>query len=108
MTEATKIALVKQMTDETDETVIAAFLDLAGMTVCKTAYPTAAVTDDLKTKALAEYPHVQVKAAAYLLNKRGADGQTSHGENGISRGYEAGDLPPSLLREIVPHCGVTG
>ena len=48
----------------------------------------------------------QVEVAAYLLNKRGAEGETAHSENGISRSYEDGDVPSSLLRDIVPYAGV--
>ena len=32
---------------------------------------------------------LQCKIAAYLINKQGAEGQTSHSENGISRSYES-------------------
>ena len=44
----------------------------------------------------------------YLLNKRGAEGQTAHSENGISRSYEDGDVPPTLLRDIVPFAAAMG
>ena len=40
-----------------------------------------------------------------MLNKRGAEGEVSHTENGISRTYEKADIPTSMLRTIVPHCG---
>ena len=41
-----------------------------------------------------------------MLNKRGAEGQTSHSENGISRSYENADIPESMLKSIIPFCGV--
>ena len=41
-----------------------------------------------------------------LLNKRGAEGETAHSENGVSRSYEDGDIPPTLLRRILPMAGV--
>lgn len=103
MTEETKSLLVQSMTDETQETVIAAFLEMAGDALYKYADPYG-----MRDKAafLDQYGDLQVRAAAYFLNKRGADGEMVHGENGTSRHYEAGDLPPSLLRELVPVCGV--
>lgn len=52
------------------------------------------------------YDFNQVEIAAYLVNKRGAEGETAHSENGISRSYEDGDVPPTLLREIVPFASV--
>ena len=51
------------------------------------------------------YEHIQLQAAVELFSKMGAEGQTAHGENGISRTYEAADISPSLLRRIVPVCG---
>lgn len=103
MTDSEKSVLVQAMTEETDDDIISAFLTLAGDAICNYADPYG-VAD--KEKLLDRYGGVQVKAAVYYLNKRGAEGQTSHGENGISRGYESGDLPNSLLKEITPICGV--
>ena len=48
---------------------------------------------------------IQIRVAVELFGKMGAEGQTAHGENGISRTWEAGDVSPSLLRQIVPVCG---
>lgn len=102
MTDAEKIVLVEAMTDETDDDVVSAFLSMAGDAVYHYADPYK-TTD--KDTILAEYGGVQARAAAYYLNKRGAEEQVSHGENGISRGYETGDLPDSLKREITPKVG---
>ena len=51
------------------------------------------------------HQQIQIRIAVELFNKMGAEGQTAHGENGISRSWEAGDVSPSLLRQIVPVCG---
>ena len=103
MTDATKIALVKSMTDETDADTISAFIELAGDAIYHYADPYKQ-TD--KRELLENYGGVQARAAAYFLNKRGADGEVGHSENGINRSYEAADLPDSLLKEITPICGV--
>lgn len=102
MTDEAKIVLVRNMTDEADTDIISAYLDLAGDAVYHAADPYKTMD---KAAVLEEYGGVQAKAAAYYLNKRGAEGETSHGENGISRGYEAADLPDSLLKEITPIAG---
>lgn len=47
-----------------------------------------------------------VSAAVELYSKRGAEGQTSHSENGISRSYEAGDISSSLANKVTPVAGV--
>ena len=102
MTDSEKIAMVKAMCGEADDAVISAYLLIAGKKILRVAYP----FDDTVTTVPEKYEHLQVDAAVYLLNKRGAEGQTSHSENGISRNYENADLPASMLRDIVPVCGV--
>ena len=57
------------------------------------------------TTLSAFHQQIQIRVAVELFNKMGAEGQTAHGENGISRSWEAGDVSPSLLRQIVPVCG---
>lgn len=104
MTESTKITLVKGMTDETDEDVISAFLEMAGDEIRNLADPHKSRE---RESVLEEYGALQAKAAAYYLNKRGWDGQLAHSENGISRSYESAGLPASITREITPICGVT-
>ena len=52
-----------------------------------------------------QYEHIQIQIALELFSKMGAEGQTAHSENGISRSYEAADISPSLLKRIVPICG---
>lgn len=51
------------------------------------------------------YEHIQLQIAVELFSKMGAEGQTAHGENGISRSYESADVSPSLLKRIIPVCG---
>lgn len=52
----------------------------------------------------AQYARVQIAIALELYVKRGAEAQTSHSENGINRTYEAGDVSPSLIKQIIPMC----
>jgi hypothetical protein len=104
MTDESKIVLVKSMTDEKDEEIISAFLAMAGDSVCKYCDPYKRVE---RNTLLEEYGGVQVRIAAYFLNKRGADLELGHTENGIGRSYESGDIPPSLLRELTPICGIS-
>lgn len=51
------------------------------------------------------YDNVQLRIAAEIFSKMGAEGQTGHSENGISRSYEAADVSPSLLKKITPCVG---
>ena len=58
------------------------------------------------TEVPEQYEHLQIDGAVYLLNKRGAEGEVTHNENGVSRTYQNADLPESMLNEIAPMCGV--
>lgn len=102
MTDSKKLTLLQNMVDETDEDVLSTYLDIAGAAVIAQAYP----YDDTVTDVPDRYVYTQLKIAAYLINKQGAEGETAHSENGVSRTYESGDIPPSLLREIIPMSGV--
>lgn len=51
------------------------------------------------------HQQIQIRVAVELFGKMGAEGQTTHDENGIKRTWEAGDVSPSLLKTIVPVCG---
>lgn len=100
MTDEAKITMVKALSDEESDEVISAFLAFAGEDLCAIFIPGSG--EDEKTSFLDKYATAQVKAAAYYLNKRGWDFQTSHSENGVGRVYETGDLPDSILRLITP------
>ena len=103
MTQAEKLKLLKAMVGESDtEEVLLAYLNIAGRKILNRAFPFG--TDD--TEVPTRYDFLQCEIAAYLLNKRGAEGQTAHSENGISRSYESADVPESLLGAITPMVGV--
>ena len=103
MTQAEKLQLLKAMVGESDtEEVLLTYLNIAGRKIINRAYPFG--TDD--TEVPTRYDFLQCEIAAYLLNKRGAEGQTSHSENGISRSYESADVPESLLGAVTPTVGV--
>lgn len=102
MLESEQIEMVKSMTGETSDGVVFAYLNIAGNKICRKAYP----FDPTVTEVPEQYSLLQVEIAVYLLNKRGAEGQTGHTENGISRSYESGDVPASMLRQVVPMAGV--
>lgn len=105
MTDTEKLTMLQGMTGETDQTVLSTYLTLAKGIVISKAYPFGTGTEDIPP----QYHTTHVEIAAYMLNKRGAEGETAHSENGVSRSYEDGDIPPALLRRITPMAvGVTG
>lgn len=102
MTDIEKEDMLAAMTGEKNGIVLSTYLAIAGNKVLKRLYPFGTTTTAVPDR----YALTQVEIACFLLNKRGAEGQTSHSENGISRSYEDGDVPPSLLREIMPCASV--
>lgn len=74
-------------------------LTIAGSAIINKAYP---FRDDIETVP-AKYHAVQLEIASYLINKSGAEGETSHSENGITRAYESGSIPDSMLKQVIPH-----
>ena len=103
MTQTEKLQLLKALVGESDtEEVLLAYLNIAGRKILNRAYP----YDTEVTEVPTRYDFLQCEIAAYLLNKRGAEGQTSHSENGISRSYESADVPESMLGSVTPMVGV--
>ena len=52
------------------------------------------------------YERIQIQLATELYSKRGAEGQTGHSENGITRSWPE---QSALLKRVTPHVGsVTG
>lgn len=103
MTDVEKLSALRAVVGGSDsEEVLSTYLVLAGSKIIAKAFP----YDDTVTAVPKKYEYLQIEIAAYMLNKRGAEGQTSHSENGISRSYEDADIPASMLKAIVPYCGV--
>lgn len=103
MTDDEKLVVLKRMTGEKNVAVLSTYLSLARSVVLAHAYPyDSGRIDEVPPK----YDSVHIEIAVYMLNKRGAEGEVSHSENGVSRTYEGGDIPPSLLRRITPAAGV--
>lgn len=63
-------------------------------------------TADSVTEVPARYQMLQVQIAAELYAKMGAEGQTAHSENGISRTWESADVARGLLEQIIPEACV--
>lgn len=85
--------------DDTDDEVLSVYLNIAASKILNRLYPYKTVQNyDVPDK----YVAVQLNIACYLLNKRGAEGQIQHIENGIHRNYGSSDVPEEMLKEIVP------
>ena len=107
MTEVEKLSMLRVMVGQPNEgawadEVLTSYLAIAGRKIINRAYP----YDDTITEVPRRYSYLQCDIAAYLLNKRGAEGETAHSENGISRSYGSADVPEDMLKEVIPHVEV--
>ena len=98
---------------ETTE-VLSAYLDMAGAKILERLYPfrESVVVDGEETLpdryriVPMKYEMLQLKIAAYMMNKRGAEGQIQHIENGVHRNYGDSDVPGTMLESIAPYVGI--
>jgi len=100
-----KLAAVKRMvgiSDTSQDEIISVYLDISAAKILCRAFPYLKNNAKVPTR----YEPLQCEIAAYLFNKRGAEGETAHSENGVSRSYESADVPESMLKAVVPCCGV--
>lgn len=101
MTEMEKKAALTLMTEESDDVTLSTYLSIAAEKVVRKCYP----FDTSKTEVPDRYAMTQIEIAAYLLNKRGAEGQVLHIEGGIHRHYGGADVPDEMLAGVIPFAG---
>lgn len=65
-------------------------------------------TAEAKDKYMSDHQDLLYRCAVDLYNKTGAEGQTGHSENGISRQYESSWISEQLLMEVTPLVKVVG
>lgn len=87
--------------DRVDESLMESLLDAAGELILNRMYPFGWAEE---TQVPHRYEQLQLRIALELYAKQGAEGEASHTENGVQRVYEAGDVSPSLLNQIMPCC----
>lgn len=102
MTEFEKMVRLSTMVEETDNSILSTYLDIAGERVCRQAYP----FNPEITTVPDRYVGVQLEIAAYLISRRGAEGETAHNENGINRSWASASIPRSMLSTVIPRVGV--
>lgn len=99
-----------QLPEETNTALLLDVLESAKYAILNQRYPFGVFPLDAFQEPILEarYNDTQCRIALFLYNKRGAEGQTGHNENGINRSYEAADIPPSMLSGVIPRSkGVT-
>lgn len=104
MTDEKKIemlqTLIGDFNHEESQDTLFVYLEMAGAKILERLYPYRENWDGLKVPD--KYSMLQLKIATYMLNKRGAEGQIQHIENGIHRNYGDADVPENMLSDLVP------
>lgn len=122
LTQEQKIARLRVLIDENEntrkpesDTTLEAYLSQAGDKILDRLYPFRQPKEIVDGEEVWEeryitiptkYEQLQLKIAAYLLNKRGAEGEVQHIENGVHRNYGDADVPETMLAGIAPFIGV--
>lgn len=78
-----------------------AYIQIAGEVILSRRHPFGYTEG---TEVPSRYENIQIQAALDLYNRRGAEGQIAHTENGISRTWAADHISSSLLKLITPVC----
>ena len=106
MTEDRKITLLQSMLGEDDDTsdeILSVYLDIAKHKILNRLYQFRNDYDYDNLDVPDRYVAVQLNIAIYMLNKRGAEGEIQHIENGIHRNYGSSDVPDAMLKDVVPY-----
>ena len=83
---------------ESEKPVLLILVNRAIRKVCTKRYPFG-YSDEEKDKAVEKYRDTIFEAAVYYWAKQGADGESSHSENSMSRTYNSDD---DIFFDVVP------
>lgn len=92
---------MKLRTGESNIAVLQDCLASARAAIMARRYPYGDWPEELESR----YLDLQYRIAIDLYNKTGAEGQTGHTENSISRTWESSWISESLLQEVTPLVG---
>lgn len=101
MTDAEKAARVKLylgITDNSQDALINAYVEDAGKEILGWRYSYAT---NIPAAVPVEYETTQIQAVLAGYGIRGAEGQTSHNENGISREFKYDDMVAYIRSHVI-------
>ena len=91
-----------RITENTTDAELEDILESAKAVILSRRFPFGEVPEEIEPR----YKDLQIRIAVEMYNKLGAEGETAHSENGISRSYASASVSEELLREITPKAGV--
>ena len=96
------LARLKLRTNEPDGAILEDCLESAKAAIMARRYPFQEWPEELESR----YLDLQFRCAMDIYAKIGAEGELSHSENGVNRGYESSWISESLLQEVTPLAGM--
>ena len=91
-----------RITENASDLELEDILESAKAVILSRRFPFGEVPEEIEPR----YKDLQIRIAVEMYNKLGAEGETAHSENGISRSYASASVSEELLREITPKAGV--
>ena len=107
MTDAEKLSQLKallQITDTTQDATLAVFLSFAKNEILAWLY--SGKTPDDVTDVPARYEPTQVMSVVAGYGLQGAENQTAHSENGISRTFKHEDMISYIRSHVAAYVGM--
>lgn len=90
-----------RLPEEENTWVLMEVLEAAKERIMESVYPFEEWPEELP----ARYTGSQLDIAVELYGKRGAEGQTGHSENSISRTWKNADISDDLMQRLTPRVG---
>lgn len=104
MTDLEKLVMLRSIcgydVEEMSDTILTTYLNMAEGIVIRHCFPL--LPNGVNAMMPEKYNTLQVQIANELIQKRGAEGEKSHNENGVNRSYETAGVSKSLLQQITP------
>ena len=91
-----------RITEKVDDIELEDILESAKAVILSRRFPFGEQPPEIEDR----YKDLQIRIAVEMFNKRGAEGETAHSENGVSRSYASANVSEDLLKEITPKAGV--
>lgn len=91
-----------RITEKVDDIELEDILESAKAVILARRFPFGEQPPEIEEK----YKDLQIRIAVEMFSKRGAEGEISHSENGVSRTYASANVSEDLLKEITPKAGV--
>mgnify|MGYP003571254717 CR=1 FL=1 len=110
MTSAEKLTMLKTMMYDMDnmpeDAVLTTFLEFAKNEILNWLYSAVGAVPDDVTDVPVFWETEQIMAVIAGISISGAENQTTHNENGISRAFKYSDMVAHIRNNIIPYAGV--